>query len=51
MKLRIYRGCIIERAGSNSSGIRWTALTPSGIARADTLAGIKHVISNLLKKD
>lgn len=44
MKIRIYFGCIIERAGVNSSGIRWTALTPTGRVRADTLAGVKKLI-------
>lgn len=48
MTARIYRGCIIERAGLNSSGIRWTARTPYGTARADTLAGVKRVITQLL---
>ena len=40
-----YRGVWIERAGANSSGMRWNALTVAGILRADTLAGIKAMIS------
>lgn len=43
-KPRMYRGCLIERAGVNASGIRWNALTTAGMVRADTLAGIKELI-------
>lgn len=41
---RFYRGVIIERCGHNASGMRWNALTPAGMLRADTLAGIKELI-------
>lgn len=42
--MRIYMGCIIERALRNSSGMRWVSLTPQGYVRADTLAGVKRMI-------
>lgn len=41
---RFYRGIIIDRCGRNASGMRWNALTPAGMLRADTLAGIKELI-------
>jgi hypothetical protein len=41
---RQYMGVTIDRAGRNSSGIRWTALGTDGYLRADTLAGIKQLI-------
>jgi len=44
--MKTYKGITIERAGINSSGIRWTASTGSGITlKADTLAGMKKLIS------
>ena len=44
--MKQYKGITIERAGMNSSGIRWTASTGSGlILKADTLAGIKQLIN------
>ncbi len=42
--MKSYRGILIHKAGSNSSGIRWTAFTQNGIVRADTLKGIKMLI-------
>ena len=42
--MKKYLGVTIDRAGVNSSGIRWTALTSEGYARADTLDGIKRLI-------
>lgn len=41
---RWYRGVLIQPAGLNGSGIRWTARTPNGIVRADTLDGVKDLI-------
>lgn len=49
MKARVYLGVHIERAGINSSGIRWTALTSTGFVRADTLAGIRMLIRKAQK--
>lgn len=48
--MRLYKGIVIERAAINSSGIRWTCLTPYGILRADTLAEMKALITNTLKR-
>ena len=48
--MRLYKGIIIERAGINSTGIRWTCLTPYGVLRADTLAGMKVLITHTLKR-
>ena len=48
--MRIYRGYIIERAGINSSGIRWTALTEVGFLRSDTLAGLKELINDVCRR-
>jgi hypothetical protein len=42
-----YKGYWIERAGSNASGIRYITLTPNGNLRADTLKGIKALISEI----
>lgn len=41
----LYKGYWIERAGHNASGIRYLVLSPSGYLRADTLAGIKQLIT------
>lgn len=44
--MKTYKGITIERAGINSSGIRWTARTNTGIVlKADTLAGMRQLIS------
>jgi hypothetical protein len=48
-KIRKYRGCYIMPASLNSSGIRWVTLTPHGTLRADTLAGIKALITERLR--
>lgn len=50
MKARFYKGVLIETAGLNSSGIRWTAFGDGGFLRADTLAGIKRLITNDLEQ-
>ncbi len=44
--MKTYMGINIHPAGSNSSGIRWTALTAAGTLRADTLDGIRELIRN-----
>lgn len=41
-----YKKQIIWRATTNSSGIRYYAYTKQGIQRADTLAGIRSLLSN-----
>lgn len=48
-RVRWYKGSIINRAGRNASGVRWHAFTPTGQVRADTLAGIKQLISEAAK--
>ena len=49
--MRQYKGITIERASMNSSGIRWTASTGNGLVlKADTLEGIKQLISNAIAK-
>jgi hypothetical protein len=40
-----YRDQIIWKATTNSSGIRYYAYTAQGIQRADTLKGIKKLLS------
>jgi hypothetical protein len=45
--MRTYRGIHIHPAGRNSSGIRWWALTPKRMLRADTLAGMRELIRSL----
>lgn len=47
-KPRVYKGVIIHRASRNSSGIRWFAYTPSGRKMADTLDGIKQLITQAI---
>lgn len=44
--IRFYKGHLIERAGISSSGIRWTTLGANGYLRADTLSGIKRLITS-----
>lgn len=41
----LYKGYWIERAGTNASGVKYVVLSPSGYLRADTLAGIKKLIT------
>jgi hypothetical protein len=48
-KIRKYRGCYIMPAGPNASGIRWTTLTPHGTLRAQTLAGMRALITERLR--
>ena len=49
--MKQYKGITIERASMNSSGIRWTASTGNGLVlKADTLEGIKQLISNAIAK-
>ena len=45
---RIYKGVNIWPADRNSSGIRWTATVGGERLRADTLAGIKELVSDRL---
>jgi hypothetical protein len=47
---REYFGCIIERNTEPGYRLRWSALTPSGMVAADTLAGIKQLIKERLDK-
>ena len=49
--MRIYRGYIIERAGINSSGMRWSALGTDGYLKADTLSGIKELIKEDIRRN
>lgn len=46
--MRTYKGINIWEADNNSSGIRWTATVNSYRLRADTLAGIKELITDQL---
>lgn len=41
----IYKEHIIERCALNSSGMKYNTLSKIGILRADTLKGIKNLIS------
>lgn len=51
MKLRTYKGVLIERQTSPSA-IRWLALIPGvAILRADTIAGMRRLISDTLAKN
>lgn len=51
MKLHhTYKGCVITRNTSPGYSLRWFAHTPQGRVSADTLAGIKRLISENLKK-
>jgi hypothetical protein len=45
-KVRIYRGCIIEKL--YPSGL-WTAITPRGRVRADTLEGLRALIREYVR--
>lgn len=45
-KVHTHRGVTIFPAGPNSSGIRWSALSPWGALKADTLAGMKQMIND-----
>jgi hypothetical protein len=47
--MKTYFGILIARAGFNSSGIRWTALTDDGTLKADTLAGLRELIRKQLE--
>jgi hypothetical protein len=46
--VRTYKGVNIWPADRNSSGIRWTATVNGYRLRADTLAGIKELITDQL---
>jgi len=43
--MKSYKGQNIYPADSNSSGMRWMTRTCKGILKADTLAGLKQMIS------
>ena len=43
-KIWKYMGVNVYPASTNSSGIRWYALTAKGILRADTKSGIRELI-------
>ena len=49
--MRIYKGYIIERCGINSSGMRWTTLGTNGYLKADTLAGVKELINEDIRRN
>lgn len=50
--MKTYLGINIYPASPNSSGIRWYARTGAGLTlKADTLAGIKELIREHLKKE
>ena len=46
--IKWYKGVAIYPAGINSSGIRWTARVNGRLLRADTLNGIRAIISDAL---
>ena len=48
--MRTYKGYIIDRCGINSSGMRWTTLGTNGYLKADTLAGIKELINEDIRR-
>lgn len=48
VKIRRYRGLTIER--SFPSGY-WITLGPSGYLKADTLAGLRQLITHTLKQE
>lgn len=48
---RTYRGITIFPAARNGSGIRWTALSPAGLLRAQTLAGMRGLIRDAINTD
>ena len=43
--MKTYKGVNLWPADRNSSGIRWEATVNSARLRADTLAGIKQMVS------
>lgn len=42
--LHLYRGVWLSPCSSGTQGIQWTAITAKGVARADTLAGIRALV-------
>lgn len=48
-KVRTYKGVNLWPAGRNDSGIRWQATVNGRNLRADTLAGIKQLVTEELK--
>lgn len=51
MKNWTYKGINVYPADRNSSGIRWTALGPNGRLRADTMQGMKQLITEALARN
>ena len=49
--MRTYKGYIIERCGINSSGMRWTARGTDRYLKADTLAGLKELITEDMRRN
>lgn len=49
--MRTYKGYIIDRCGINSSGMRWAALGTYGYLKADTLAGLKELINEDIRRN
>ena len=49
--MRIYKGYIIERCSINSSGMRWATFGTKGYLKADTLAGIKELINEDIRRN
>lgn len=47
-EVRTYKGVNLWPAGQNDSGIRWTATVNGKNLRADTLAGIKELVTEEL---
>lgn len=45
-----YKGVLVHPAALNGSGIRWWALTREGIMRSDTKAGMRSLITDLVKE-
>lgn len=43
-----YKNHLIHHAGSNSAGIKYYAYTDAGTVRADSLQGIKRLITSTL---
>lgn len=49
--MRTYKGYIIDRCAPNSSGMRWSARGIDGYLKADTLAGIKQLITEDMRRN
>ena len=43
-----YKGINIDPAGVNGSGIRWNALTPWGILRADSKQSMRELVTDVM---